>query len=381
MYIERLNNIESIIGLQNDFYKKHGIAPVNVSNWTVSKEFRDVMEHCFRHSNDISPIDYLYSYNISSDLRDSVMETLGVEKSVLTRKTCIFFPNNSLSIINVCNLLQKMKKKNVGILYPAYFSIESCMNTYGITYTSIYIKRNNGTYIIPLDEIQNKCLDAIWITSPIYSTGTCYSEKELMKIESLLKSGILVIADESFCVNGHELIRKYAKYENFIGIYSPHKAISFNSYKFSVIVCEDTYEDMFEQWLDVFCGNLPQTTIAAIYHYLSDNYLQCHQNFDRFITNSLSEVRTILLSYANVETDDIVYGNLITLFMKNINYNVAKDLSFMQDIITNTHALFYPGYLNGFSEAMGFCFRINLALYSPEFIAGLRRLLQYLDKF
>ena len=381
MYIERLNNIESIISLQNDFYKTHGIAPINVSNWTVSKKFRDAMEHCFRHSNDISPIDYLYSYNISRNMKNSVMETLGVEKSILARKTCIFFPNNSLSIVNVCNMLQKMKRKNVGLLYPAYFSIESCMNTYGITCTPIYTKRINGTYRIPLDEIQNKCLDAIWITSPIYSTGTCYSATELMKIDSLLKTGILVIADESFCIRGHELIRKYANYENFIGIYSPHKAISFNSYKFSVIVCENSFEDMFEQWLDVFCGNLPQTSIAAIYHYLSDNYLQCNEVFDKFITNAMSAVRNILQNYENVETDDIVYGNLITIFMKKIDSNLAKDLSFMQDVITNTHALFYPGYLNGFSETMGFCFRINLALNSPEFLAGLQRLLQYLNKF
>lgn len=254
MYIDRLNNIDNIIDLQNKFYRKYHIFPYNVSNWTVSNEFRNKMEQVFHFENNISPIDYLYSYNISRKIREKIMCKLGVKEEIIPYKTCVFFPNNSLSIVNICNLLQKKAIKKVGVINPAYFSITACLDTYKINYKSLTVKRSKQKYIFPFEEILAEKFDAIWITSPIYSTGTCYNETELSKIKLLLEAGIIVISDESFCIQGKELIRLFAEYNNFIGIYSPHKALSINSYKFSVIVSDIQTEDFFEQWLDIFCG-------------------------------------------------------------------------------------------------------------------------------
>lgn len=69
----------------------------------------------------------------------------------------------------------------------------------------------------------------------------------------------------------------------------------------------------------------------------------------------------------------------MTLYIKNLSHYQSRDLKFISDVIENTHTLFYPGFLNGFSEDMGFCFRINLALYNPDFITSLERLLLYLS--
>lgn len=379
MQIERLNNIEQIILLQENFYKSNGIYPFNVSNWTVSSNFRKYMEKHFECSSSISPIDYLYSYSITSEIKSNVMQKLGISKPELANKTCIFFPNNSLSIVNVCNFLQQIHCKNVGILYPAYFSIASCLDTYGVKHTSFYVIRQNKNYKIPIEEIMSSNVDSIWITSPIYSTGNIYRPDDISAIEFLLKHNIRVIADESFCILNNELIRHFSKYKNFIGIYSPHKAISFNSYKFSAIVCDDSYEDFFDQWLDVVCGNLPQTTISAIYHYLSENYTVCYNAFETFINKALKDVLKIIKNFPNVETDDFIHGNLMTLYIRNLDYKLSQNLNFLNDVIRHTHTLFYPGYLNGFPTKSGFCFRINLALYSPDFLASLQRLLIYLS--
>lgn len=378
MYIERLNNIEDITNLQNEFYRIYHIHPYNVSNWTVSNEFRNTMERVVHIENNISPIDYIYSYNISREVREKIMCKLGVGENFISHKTCIFFPNNSLSIVNVCNLLQKMSMKNVGIITPAYFSIAACLDVCKTNHKQLNIKRVNQKYIFPLDEILTERFDAIWITSPIYSTGTCYSEKEINKIKRLLEAGIMVIADESFCIHSKELIRTFAKYSNFIGIYSPHKAIAINSYKFSVVVTDIELEDFFEQWIDIFCGNLPQTTIAAIYHYLSDNFEDCRNIFENFISNSLNASLKIIHNFNNISTDSITYGNMITLYIDDLDYDSTQQLSFIQKVIENTHALYYPGSLNGFSSDFGMCFRINLTLFSPEFLSALQRLLNFL---
>lgn len=379
MLIERLNNIEDIIALQEEYHKTNGVCPFNVSNWTVSDFFREEMEQVFQHSTTSSPIDYLYSYSITSEIKENVMLKLGVSREHICNKTCIFFSNNSQAIVNVCNLLQKVKCRKVGILNPAYFSIDACMSSYGIRSVPFYTIRKEESYVIPLKEIVNENLDALWITSPIYSTGTTYEDKNLEKIEELLKTGILIIVDESFCIKGHELVRRFAAYRNFICIYSPHKAISFNSYKFSAIICNEEYEDFFDQWLDVLCGNLPQTTIAAIHHYLSDNYDICYNAFESFIRHAHEEVSLILKKFPNVSQDNTICGNLMTLYLNNLDFEQSKNLDFINDTINNTCAVFYPGYLNGFSKDMGFCFRINLALYSPDFIASLNRLLVYLS--
>lgn len=378
MLIDRLNNIEDIINLQEKFYKENGMYPLNVSNWTVSDIFRKEMESLFRHNMTNSPIDYLYSYNISSEVKNKVMQKLGVSESNISSKTCTFFPSNSLSIINVCNLLQKIQCKKIGILYPAYFSISACLNTYGLKTIPFYITRKQQKYFIPIEDILRKKPDALWITSPIYSTGVSYDHNNIDIIEKILQLGIQVILDESFCIKGQELIRKFSKYKNFISIYSPHKAISFNSYKFSSIICEDCYEDLLDQWLDVFCGNLPQTSIAAINHYLSDNYDICYQGFQNFIKHAYDRVISVLHRFSNIDFDYITYGNLMTIYIKNLDYTKSQSMDFLLDVLNNTYALYYPGYLNGFAKSMGFCFRINLALYNSEFIASFERLLAYL---
>lgn len=337
------------------------------------------MEQVFHFENNISPIDYLYSYNISRKIREKIMYKLGVKKDIIPYKTCVFFPNNSLSIVNICNLLQKKAIKKVGVINPAYFSITACLDTYKINYKSLSVKRDKLKYIFPFDEILTEKFDAIWITSPIYSTGTCYDETELSKIKLLLEAGIIVISDESFCIQGKELIRLFAEYNNFIGIYSPHKALSINSYKFSVIVSDIQTEDFFEQWLDIFCGNLPQTSIAAIYHYLSDNFDECYNTFEAFISESLIELSNILQNFNNVSTDSDIYGNMMTLYVAGLDYNSTQQLTFIQQVIECTHTLYYPGSLNGFNADFGMCFRINLALNSPEFTSSLQRLLIFLQ--
>ena len=378
MLIDRLNNIEEIIDLQEKFYKEKGMYPLNVSNWTVSDTFRKEMERLFQHNVTNSPIDYLYSYSISSEVKNEILRKLGVNESNMPDKTCTFFPSNSLSIINICNLLQKMQCKEIGILYPAYFSISACLNTYGMKNIPFYITRKQQKYIIPIEDILSKKLDALWITSPIYSTGVPYTNNNIDIIEKILRSGIQVILDESFCIKGQELIRKFSNYKNFIGIYSPHKSISFNSYKFSAIICDNCYEDFLDQWLDVFCGNLPQTSIAAINHYLSDNYDVCYQEFQAFIKHAYDEVISILSKFLCVDFDHTICGNLMTLYIKSLDYTNSKNKNFLMDVISNTYTMYYPGYLNGFAKSMGFCFRINLALYNPDFIASLERLLGYL---
>ncbi len=179
MLIKRLNNIEEIIALQENYFNDNGIYPLNVSNWTVSDFFRKKMEPIFQHNTTYSPIDYLYSYSITPEIKKNIMRKLGAKEMPISKKTCIIFPNNSLSIVNICNLLHKMQYKKIGILNPAYFSIDACLRTYNLHSIPFYITRQQGKYIIPFKEITSAKIDALWITSPIYSTGVPYDHDNM----------------------------------------------------------------------------------------------------------------------------------------------------------------------------------------------------------
>ena len=127
MYIERLNSIDNIIEIQDKFYQEYHIKPFNISDWAVSSDFRSKMEQTFKFTNNTSPIDYLYSYSISEEIKNKILIKLGLDSKLLSKATCVFFPNNSLSIVNICNLLQKKKLKKVGILNPCLLYTSRCV--------------------------------------------------------------------------------------------------------------------------------------------------------------------------------------------------------------------------------------------------------------
>ena len=377
MYIQRLNNIQDIINLKNEYYDKYHILPLNVSNWTVSDQFRNTIENTICIDTQPSRIDYIYSYSIPETIHNKVIKKIGVPQRCLDKVSSIFFPNNTIAIVNVCVYLKKINAKNVGILNPAYFSIAKCLETFDIQYHLYNITRENDQYDI-CNGLLNNNIDVLWITSPIFSTGCYYTESNLNIIKKLLDKGVLVIADESFSIAGNELIRKFADYHNFIGIYSPHKSLSINALKFSVVICNSNLEDFFEQWLDLYCGNLQQSTIAAIYHYLSDNFSICSQKINEYISNSKKETFNVIQKYNCISYDIDTKGSMITVYLKNKDLDKMQCLDYIREVIENTLALYYPGSLNGFNPDMGFCFRINCALYDADYIGTLNRLLNYI---
>jgi len=105
MEIERLNNIEDIIALQKKYYDENGILPLNVSNWTVSTDFRKQMEFVFQHDVTNSPIDYLYSYNISIEHKENIMKKLGIYTPIpYTSFIALSHSPLSLSICSITSL-------------------------------------------------------------------------------------------------------------------------------------------------------------------------------------------------------------------------------------------------------------------------------------
>ncbi len=378
MEIKRLSRIDDIGALKKRYMEKYKTDPINVSDWAISKEFYNRISGVLNIHHDNSIIDYIYSYSLNRQVISDIQNKTG---DMSSERTCIVFPNNTISIVNICNLLRAKNLTKVAILQPAYFSIEFCLDTYHISHYSFCVMRENGYYSVPIEKIINSGCKTIFLTSPIYSTGIYYSPSEILKIEQLLNNGFLVVADESFCLNGNELISRLYDYNNFIGIYSPHKSIGINGLKFSIVDCHIQYWDFFEQWLDVLCGNLPFSTLSAISHFLSDNYVDCMKEFLAYTSSQQRKATNILQMYHNVEYDKSATGSLLTVYIKNMTCGQISDLSYIESVLAHAHALYYPGSLNGFSSEIGACFRINMTLSNSDFLGGLARILDYLQYF
>lgn len=373
--VQRLSQIEQINKWEREFRKQKGMSTFNISSWRIAEKFREQMLRVLDLPTTNDLIDYIYTYSLQKELKQTIIDKLSGERNL--DLVGIITPNNTISIINVANVLKAYGYKKVCIINPNYFSVAQTFRVMGISYQCIGLLREDGKYILPLDKILAGNFDAVWITSPIYSTGVYFAESEITKIEYLISNKIMVIADESFAINKMELIRQITPNEYFIGIYSPHKAICCNGIKFSIILVPEMYEDFLEQWVDVFSGNLPYSSIVAANHFITENYDECNKVFQESMDNTRIEILRHLCNLPK-DIDYNTEGSLMTFYFRNVPTSNNYDRNFYFDLYEATSGSIYPGDLNGFGQHLGFCFRINLALDSVEFRQSVYRVITYL---
>lgn len=374
MDIERLLNIEKIWDIQSNYEKRNDLRIQNVSDWNCSNEFRLMLQNNFNAKKYNNMIEYIYSYSIS----ELTMEQLKLKYPfcIEANHDIMLSTNNTVSILYVANLLKQLNIRKICVFAPTYFSVYNVLEILNINYDRVsLLKSNKGYYFDETLDIDK--YDAFWITSPIFCTGVYYS-KDNCRFISKISQNKLIITDESFCKYGKELART-VKMQNHIGIYSPHKAIGFNAYKFSLIILNKRYMHIMEQWSDVLCGSLNVTNYDAIYHFLSENYNECMCNYDYFLSNARQKLQNILDKYPNLTYDSNSNANMMMIYSnKNITSNQLNDV-FYNNIMKKTMASFFPGYLHDFDSKFGFCFRVNLSLYNSHFEKIFDNLCNYIN--
>ncbi|SFE65407.1 hypothetical protein SAMN02910327_01735 [Peptostreptococcaceae bacterium pGA-8] len=379
MLIERINQILQIKDIQLEYKKKFGKEPYNLSSWLTSEKFKKEMIEAIKLPTDNSIIEYSYTYSFNKNLLENLINKLIPEKKYSGGISLA--ANTTQAIVTVTNMLRMLDYKNICILNPAYFSVSKAHDAFSLPCDILTVERVNGEYVIPYEEILKNDYDVIWITSPIFSTSMYFSNQDIDFFEKLMEDGKLIVSDESFCTAGNEIINRINNTDNFIGMYSPHKAIGVNGYKFSAILFPKRFDEIIEHWVDILTGNLPASTEIAINHYLSDNYDYCLEIYRNYMHDSYGKIKKLLESYNNISIDQVDDGSLFTLYFKNLTYEQIKSIDFIRKMIFSTGSSVYPSYLNGFDEKFGFAFRINMALYDNEFEIALKRLLDYLSEY
>ena len=373
MLIERLTDINKLWEIQQDFEKSNNIKLLNVSNWNCCSEYRNCLLDVFKAPHSNNYVDYMYSYSLSNTKIKQIKERYPF--LLKQNKEFMITPNNTVSILYIINFLKQIRIKKVCIIAPTYFAVYNTLDLLNIKYDIIRLQHEQNSFFIKTN-IDFTQYDAIWVTSPIFCSGLPIDNTAIKIIENFSQDKI-VVTDESFCKYGEELPNKY-KLKRHIGIYSPHKSIGLNSFKFSLITLNADYMDIFEHWSDVLCGSLNITNYNAISHFLTDNYSDCQNACTKFIENACTLTKEVIKSNPNLSIDTAATGNMIMVYATNIPYSKMNDIEFFKTLIKNTQGSIIPGYLHDYVEDYGFCFRVNLSLFNNHFLNILKNICMFL---
>lgn len=366
MLIDELSTLEDIERIESEYEQTFGAQPQNVSCWNPSKEFKKKIGDTLRLPPVGEAVDYSFSYSLDS--HSHIISKLGFD----TDRACLITPSGSTSLLCAVKQIKDSGNKRIVALAPHYFTLEHLAKSVGIEFKRHYIKRYEREYV--LDEIVMEKGDVLWVTNPIYCTGMYFKEKDVDQFKSILDSGFKIYADECLAESGIELSRKLGHFDNFTGLYCPHKTICMNGMKFSCIVCSQANEQYYEQWSDVLYGCLGMSNTTAIDHYLSDNFEKYSDAFDAAISKSWTSIISMVSSVPGLSYDMRTRGYLRLLLFPDISPDVLSG-DCLRKCVMDCGASFIPSTRSHCSTEWGLGFRINLSADSPLFRSALVRLL------
>lgn len=375
-----LNNnlfLEDIEIMVNNYETRENIDLINLSDWNPSNEFIQKIAFQLPHSFVQNSMSYIFSSDLSCDFKIRTLKKLGYEK--IDKVDISFFDTGSLSILNILHLLFLMNIKDMLVITPSYFSVKPICDGYSIKCHYIELIKENAIYTLPkhFEEIARK-YKCVWITNPIYCTGTYYNSEFIESLNRIIaENNLFLIIDESLSEPQYLISSHLQNTGKIFTIVSPHKALCTNGMKFSAIIFPTQYSKIVDIWSDIFSGCLSISALTAIHHFLSndyDTYLKC---FNNIIENNRKIINTILENF-KVKFDVGSKSYLMSVYFPNIPYNYFDMETNMVKFIDHTAAYFIPNSRNCFPQSLGLSFRLNLCRVSSKYLFTFERSLKYL---
>lgn len=376
MFIDNIFELDKIFNTEQKVLIKRNIGVTNISFWNASPKYQEYILKYIRLFSEKDIFTYKYTYDIPYELRQKIIAKLGCQNENDTM--CLLTSSSTQSIMNIINFLKLYNYRKLCILTPAYFSVEESCKILGVPYAKKDLLFSDNNYLIPIDEILNSDYDAVWITSPVYSSGVVFSPSQISDLKKIIDSGILVIADESLALPGQELLNKIPISKNFFSIVSPHKPLYINSIKFSAVLCPKENDDFLEQWIDVLTGSLLYSNTLAISHYLSVNYQYCVNQSVKWFYKGLTIIKDALQQFPFAYCDITDVSPYKCMYLKPQNNKNVNNIENVKELINNQFVSYIPGIYNGFDNNIQ-CFRINMSLDTTELENALYRILQFYE--
>lgn len=376
--IQELLDLEDIEESELRYSKKYGYPPFNVSTWNPSEYF----SHAYLWNQiQLMPFDYI-PYLYSYELDQSQLITTKIKLGGNNNFGCIIANTGTSAIALVTSVLKQIDVKRILVICPVYYSVLYNLLQKGIQITKAYLIQTVSGYRLPQKQIMEVIdnIDAIWLTSPIYNTGTYFVKDDIYFLKSKIPSRIILVCDDCFATNGMEMIRNFSNHTNYISVHDPLKQIMVNGLKFSCVLYSLQYEHLFEQWSDIICGSLSYSTVQSMNFFNSDKFdkirLQLHQHFQ----DTDKYLEKIMRCFPSLSLDkNICYGHMRMCYVPNLPYDYLQNREKIYQFIEETGTSLIPGNRFHFSNTCGFCFRINYGRECEEFWDALIRIFRYLS--
>jgi histidinol-phosphate/aromatic aminotransferase/cobyric acid decarboxylase-like protein len=368
MRVPELAWLEVFNGLATRYETHYGEKPLNLSHWDPSPEWEAISCGVRLSTTDVAT--YIYSELL--DIHPSIRQKIGVSSD---GKSSFLCNSGTAGIACALNYLKRMDVRKLHVISPSYYALDHQAAVFGITLERSFVRRRNRRYSLPAMAATCEPGSVIWVTNPIFCTSCYYGEEDLRLLNELLEAGVWVFADECLAMHGRELGRTLGHHERFVGIYTPHKSICINGMKFSVLIGPAAAHAAFQEWSDVFAGGLAVSTLMAVKHFLTAQYEDVQELVRRGLTQNLGRMQALLDRFSYVESDQGIDGHFTMCFIPHIRAEMGVSPEFLWNVISTSGSSFYPGIRNHFDPRWGFCFRTNLARYSPRFEASLHRVL------
>lgn len=373
--IQELLDLEDIEENELKFKSEFGYLPFNISTWNPSEYFSNkyllnkVMLTPFNY------IPYIYSYELEPKIVSDTMAKIGGTDELAG----LFTNSGTNSITLVISVLKALNIEHILVISPCYYAFfYNCIQR-DIKITEIYAERIEQSYRLPYNEILDNIdyVQAIWITNPIYNTGIYYSNEDIAFLQSKIPSDTFIICDECFSLFGKGLIHHFKNREKFISINDPLKSIMINGLKFSLIVYNSKYKELFEHWSDIICGSLSYSTIQSIAFFNTSKFENLNNSLIEHFSHVKNAIRGLVSDFPSASIDMPTDGHIIMCYFPELPYDLLQDKDIMYKFIKRTGTTIIPGNRFHFSQIIGFCFRINLGRENNEFMDAFYRILKY----
>ena len=375
--LPEISLIDEIDDLAKDYRERSGRAPIYVSHWDPSEAFVKRLHKFIPNPKYDNPVPYTYSYLLKrrpAGLR-GVLDKLGFGGAEVGAQ---IVENGTTAIAGIANWLSVTGIKEIVLLRPYYFVVPHNMRRLGLKVREINLKQTNGTYAFPKD-LQLGPGQALWLTHPVYATGIYSMANYVDDLRRIADAGAVVVADEALAIPSSDIAKALGGHPNFIGMYTPHKALCINSLKFSIIVYHPGTGDTFDHWSDVIAGGLSVSAAAAVKHFLDPSFESYSREFSALIERTRTWHSGLVSRFNGaMRTDTNTRGHFVSVYFPRLDARLGNDVPFLSNIMDATGCTFIPGIRNGLDSSLGLSFRINLAQNSREFRIGLKTLYEYL---
>jgi aspartate/methionine/tyrosine aminotransferase len=365
--------VDYLCDLSHDYRRRHGRSPVELSYWDPSKSFLRSFAQKLRIPSLGDPFRYRYSYE--SDVRGDVLAKLGYRQG---SRRILITENGTNAVLAAANALALLGVEQVRLLSPRYFATSYALAQLGIRIVPAYWRREAGRFLPP--EFSLRADEALWIESPIFSTGVSCDRQVTSLLRQTVCSGHLVVCDRSLAPLPGAFDDELEANENYISLHAPHKTLCINGLKFGAVTFHSKWYDAFDHWQDVLSGGLSISAELATRHYVSPDFDAYAETVAEYAANASRSICELADNFGgSIEMDVDAQGYWRTVYVPRLAAELGTNRAWLADLVDRTGAVPIPGVFMGCDPAWGFCFRVNLLRYDAQFRGALRRLCSALD--